>query len=413
MTSLGYKPSAFGNIRICLWAIFFLVLAGLYLPEKESSLPFSENVRGLPVAPRVTLPSDPAFVTEQGALTTDGLHIAWISDSSSVIYKPGAKFLDFSKMGENGLLPLQTLDELKRQGVTDPHMDLYIRLSLRSLEAYTLTRLALEADADIIVLTLNPFFVFNDHAVFKGQSHFARASQVWISDAPAWPWLALFPSPSDHLWALIGRHFKVLSDAPAFAGDVQILKSSIWMTIFAPLNGRDDQTRSGDSGEGLKENSMIFWVTQKYLNGDLSKLVNEKNEAVNSKWYRQLIRLNNLDENSFNHIILLRTLEAIKASGKRALIYLAPVSENLRDDPEAWEQYRAIKDKLDGLSQAYGGKNISIVTEIPEEALAGSVFVKDDDVHLNAAGKFPQFLAASIKKIVDAAENPAEDAPHD
>lgn len=413
MAGLDYKPSTFGNIRIGLWTIFFLVLAGFYLPEKESALPFSENVRGLPVEPRVTLPSDPAFVSDKGAKTKAALNIAWISDSSSVIYKPGAKFLDFSKMGENGLLPLQTLDEFKRQGVTDPHIDLYIRLSLRSLEAYTLTRLALEADADLIVLTLNPFFVFNDHAVFKGQSHFARASQIWIKDAAAWPWLALFPSPSDHLWALIGRRFHVLSGAPAFAGDVQNLKSAVWAKVFPTLKGQDDQSRSVDQGEGLKENSMIFWVTQKYLNGDLSKLVNEKNEAVNSKWYRQLIRLNNLEEGSFNHAIMLRTLEAIKASGKKALIYLAPVSENLRDDPAAWDEYRAIKEKLEGFRQAYGDQNISIVTEIPDEALEGSLFVKDDDVHLNAAGKFPEFLAANIKKLTAPAENPAQVDPHD
>ncbi len=403
---LGYKATPAGIFRIALWALFFLVISGLYLPQKERDMPFAENTKGLAITPLITLPSDPAFINDEAQQVKADLKIAWISDSSSVIYKPGAKFLDFATMGENALLPVETLKALKPLSVHNPHIDLYIRLSLRSLESYTLTQLALARDTDLIVLTLNPFFVFNNHAIFKGDSHFPRASQTWVADRSAWPWLPLFPSPSDHLWALWGRHFDIFARAPAFAEDIHDTKMMLWSGLFPTLKGEDNKPLRPESAQNLKENAMIFWVTQRYLKGDMSKLVNDKNEAVNSKWYRQLIRLTDLDETSFNHAILIRTLEQIKASGKRALIYLAPVSENLRDDEAAWNKYQEIKAELQRIKNIYDDENITIIVEFDMYSLKESVFVKDDDVHLNAAGRIPEILANTIASLIGRKQKP-------
>lgn len=395
----GYKATPAGIFRIALWALLFLVIAGLYLPQKERDMPFAENAKGLAITPLITLPSDPAFINDEAQQVKADLKIAWISDSSSVIYKPGAKFLDFATMGQNALLPVETLNTLKTLGVHNPHIDLYIRLSLRSLESYTLTQLALARDADLIVLTLNPFFVFNNHAIFKGDSHFARASQTWMADRSTWSWLPLLPSPSDHFWALLGRHFDIFSRAPAFAEDIHDTKNMLWSAVFPALKGKDNKSPRPESAQNLKENAMIFWVTQRYLKGDMSKLVNDKNEAVNSKWYRQLIRLTELNETSFNHAILIRTLEQIKASGKMALIYLAPVSENLRDDEAAWTSYLAIKAELEKLKRLYDSEKMMLVVNMEPEVLKNTVFAKDDDVHLNDSGKLSAFLASQIQKL--------------
>ncbi|MCL4677411.1 MAG: hypothetical protein KJ017_02325 [Alphaproteobacteria bacterium] len=396
---LGYKATPAGIFRIALWALFFLVISGLYLPQKERDMPFAENTKGLAITPLITLPSDPAFINDEAQQVKADLKIAWISDSSSVIYKPGAKFLDFATMGENALLPVETLKALKPLSVHNSHIDLYIRLSLRSLESFTLTQLALARDTDLIVLTLNPFFVFNNHSIFKGDSHFPRASQTWVADRSAWPWLPLFPSPSDHLWALWGRHFDIFARAPAFAEDIHDTKIMLWSALFPALKGEDSKPLRPESAQNLKENAMIFWVTQRYLKGDMSKLVNDKNEAVNSKWYRQLIRLTDLDETSFNHAILIRTLEQIKASGKRALIYLAPVSENLRDDKAAWMSYQTIKAELERLKKLYDSEKMRLIINMEPEVLQDTVFAKDDDVHVNDSGKLSAFLASQIQQL--------------
>ena len=405
LSLLGYKATPFGLVRIALWAFLFLYLAGLALPPGNRTIPFTENVVGLPITPLVTLPSDPAFIDEQALPTQGGLKIAWISDSSSVIYKPGAKFLDFSAMGDNRLLPVETLNQLREINQNDIHIDLYIRLSLRSLESYTLTEIALERNADIIVLTLNPFFVFNNHAIFKGNTHFARATRTWSKNPAVWYWLALLPQPSDHLWAGLGRHLDIFARAPAFAPDVHAAKLSLWKAIFPQIKGQNtDKLSDPPSGEGLKENSMIFWVTQRYLNGDLSKLVNDKNEAINALWYRQLIRLADFTQDTISRAILLQTLERIKASGKKAILYLAPVSENLREDETAWKQYQKIKSELKALQQVYEDDKVKLIVDIPPDALNGTVFVENDDVHLNEVGGLSSFLASSIASLTSKPE---------
>lgn len=361
-------------------------------------MPFDDNVRGLSITPRITLPSDPEFVDLSLPSPQDvRKRIAWISDSSSVIYKPGAKFLDFSTMKDNRLLPVKTL-EILNSSVSDSYgIDLYLRLSLRSLESYTLSALALEKRPDVVVLTLNPFFVFNNHALFKGESHFARASAVWARDPHTWPWMLLFTSPGDHLWSVFISRFKVFSAAPAFAHDVAAVKKIFWDGLFPKLKLETQQEDAiPRSEENLKENSMIFWVVQRYLQGDISKLVNERNEAINSKWYRQLIRRTNFSSESLNYIILVSILEKLKANRVKALLYLAPVSENLRQDPDAWAQYESVKSTLRTLAQHYGDDALRIITDIPPADLKGTVFVKDDDVHLEADGDLDQFLAREI-----------------
>ncbi len=396
---IGYTATWPGVIRILLWALLFLYLGGSLLPERKREVPFSENVGGLPVTPRVTLPSDPEFV-DQSLPSAEKIkkRIAWISDSSSVIYRPGAKFLDFTTMKENSLLPLKTLEIIDASEPGTYGIDLYLRLSLRSLESYTLTALALENKPDVVVLTLNPFFVFNSHAFFKGDSHFARASGVWAEHTSSWPWLLTLTSPADHLWSLLARRLNVFAKAPLFAKDVAELKQGFWNSIFPELKGSGVSILP-PSEENLKENAMIFWVVQRYLRGDLSKIVNEKNEAINSLWYRQLIRLSDFDANSLNRVALEKTLRLLKASGVKAIIYLAPVSDAIREDAVAWEYYQSVKAAVRDIGAAYDDDRIGVIADMPPEKLSSSLFVSNDDVHMEDEGDFDLFLAEEILKL--------------
>lgn len=393
----GYRATPAGIVRIALWTFAFLALAGALLPEKKRIIPFSENVSGYPISPRITLPSDPAFVTEEKTAPKGKQKIAWISDSTSVIYKPGARFLDFSAMKENKLLPLETLEKLEQDYKGSLYIDLYIRLSLRSLETYTLTQLALNQDPDMIILTLNPFFVLNNHALFKGKSHFARASQVWAANPDTWPLILLLPEPSDLLWALAGRHFKIFSTASTFAHDVQSAKDVLWHTAFPPLQSIALSETQDRTDNTMQESALIFWVSERNLKGDMSSLINERHEAINAQWYRQLLRLSDFTRNSLNNRLLHKTIQKIKLSGKKAILYLAPVSENLKNDREAWEIYQRIKLEIDALDKIYGNGNLKIIAHIPDTALVNTVFVENDDVHLNDAGGIPNFIAEQVK----------------
>lgn len=398
---IGYQPSWLGCLRIFIWSVLFLILAGSILPEHKMVIPFEDNVQALSITPMITLPSDPMFIRKKDSIVHQDKKpkIAWISDSSSVLYKPGAKFLDFSKMAENELLPVKVLTYLNVNGFPNAQMDLYLRLSLRSLEAYTLTIAALEQKPDMVVLTLNPFFVFNDHAIFKGKSHFPRASKIWSGHWENGALILLFCAPRDHFWNLIISKFNIFTKAPAYAQDIAKQKHKLWYAVFPELNGLLNQTEiTQHSEEKLKENALIFWVVQRQLKGDIRPLVNEKNEAINAIWYRQLIRLSALNDISWNSVLLDMILQAIQQSGVKAVLYLAPVSQELHQDITAWERYEKIKEKLNEIAKRYGDENINIITNIPNEVLKDAVFVKDDGVHMQAEGDLDIFLARQIAK---------------
>lgn len=390
---LGYRASWAGIVRIALWTVLFLWLAGLMIPERARQDLFSTNVAGLPISPMITLESDPAFIRDV-PLPEKGKHfrIAWISDSSSILYKPGAKLIDLTKMGDHKLLAVKTLEALRGLGLANAHIDLFLRVSLRCLETYTLTKLALERHPDLLIISVSPVFIFNNHAVFKGDSHFAKASAVWGKNIDTWPWLFLMPSPADHLWALLTHRFTVFSQAPVYAEEIDALKHDFWTSLFPPLKN----TQNGEKEDSMTENSLVFWVIQRYLKGDLSVLLNDKNETVNSKWYRQVIRLSDFGENSFNHRIVRKTLETLKNSGVKAIIYIEQASQAMKDDPGAWAIYQHVKDTFRAYEKEYGSDKIRFIIDVPPDVLAKAVYVTDDDIHFEQEGDMDKFLAQQI-----------------
>ncbi len=404
----GFRSSWIGLVRIFIWTALFLILAGELLPERSKSIPFTQNTKASGAIPMLTLPNDPAFVRDDITAAShkggEGLKIAWIGASSNVIYKPGTGVLDFAHMNDNRLLPVEVLKYIKNAGLENASMEMYLRLSMRMLENYTLSAIALDRKPDVIVITINPFFVFNNHAVYKGKNHLFKAASVWPSHREAWGWLPLFISPSKHLWAHLGRRFKVLGQAPQYAPVLAAFNEDVWRNILPRLKLPQGEGRSAfsDAQEALKENSQIYWVVFRLLKGDIGKIINDRNEVVNSLWYRQIIRLSNPDESTINYVILLDIISMIKQSGVSAVLYLAPLSPAMERDGEAWQKYQDIKTKLEEISHKYGDNKIHIITDIPEDYTRGIKYVAGDDMHMQGAGKLHEFIA---REIMEAANN--------
>ncbi len=403
---LGYQASWLGLARIAAWAIFFIFLAGQYIPYRAPETFKHKNDEAVAIFPKITLESDPYFVKDSEVpLGEKGYKIAWISDSSAILYKPGAKLIDLNAMSDHKLLAEQTLKTLQSHWLIDAHIDLFLRISLRSLESYTLTQIALRDDPDLLVLSVSPVFIFNNHAVFKGDSHFSRASMIWSESLETWPWLFLFASPSDHLWALFIRNFPVFTLAPSYAADVDLIKQDLWSAFFPDLKLSSPFAKK----ESLPENALVFWIVQRYLKGNISALLNENNETVNSKWYRQVILLNNFEPSSINNIILIKICEAIQKKGAKAIIYIEPASEAMRDDPEAWNIYQKVKERFRFLERVYGSEKFRFLIDVPQEVLKNAVYVKDDDIHFEQEGDFDLFLSGEIHKLLVSSESGKHD----
>ena len=398
----GYTPTLFGLVRIALWTILFLIAAGYLIPDRPKDIPFSENTEGTNVTPMVLLPDDPMFVRDDipASNAPDTLDIAWLGGSSNVVYKPGTGVLEFSKMGQNDLIPVKVLDILKQQGTSHAKIELYLRLSMRALENYTLTEIALDRNPDILVVTLNPFFIFNNHAVFKGQNHFYKAGSVWAKSPATWPWLIGITSPGKHLWSLIESRFPVLRRAPQYSDDLGRLNEFVWGGLLPTLKLPEAvANKKTHPEEALKENAQIYWVVYRLLRGDLSKIINDKNEAVNSLWYRQVARLSNPQKETLNYAILQKLLTRASQSDTKVLLYLAPLSENVKQDEGAWQKYQDIKNALKDLSAEYKGRDIKILIDIPENITRDMVYVPDDDMHVQDSGRLSEYLADRILEL--------------
>lgn len=394
---LGYEASWLGLVRIAAWTVLFLCLAGHSIPYRSPETLQYKNVEGLSITPMITLESDPLFIKDVPARERKKGHtIAWISDSSTILYKPGAKLIDLTAMGDNSLFAEKTLIALQQSGLMNVHIDLFLRVSLRGLESYTLVKMALDRDPDLVILSVSPVFIFNNHSVFKGDSHFSRASTVWAQNPETWPWLFLFATPSDHLWALFVQRFPVFTLAPAYAADVEKIKRRLWSSVFpdlkllSPLAVKDV----------MAENALVFWIVQRYLKGNISVILNDKNETVNSKWYRQVIRLNSFEPSSINHVIMTKICEAITKKGSKAIIYIEPASEAMRDDPGAWAIYQNVKDTFRALEKKYGSDRFRFIIDVPQDVLKNAVYVKDDDIHFEQEGDFDLFLSQEISKLL-------------
>ena len=377
----AYEPSGWGVVRIAGWFAAFLVLSAVMAPPRTTELPD----HGERMVTMHTFRNDPRWVRQDLArypVEPASPSIAWITGSSAFIYGPGLTGTE--RLETRELLPERVAERLERDHGVTPRVYLHQLDARRLLDTATMTTDAIRRQPDAMVIVLNPFWSFNDQAIFHRTELMRQGAVLWWNRHD-WTRQFLLVPPRTHLEHLVGRCLPLVGDRHDYGDliDFQGWARNMWSrTAPRPQTGP----------------SLIFWVTHRDHDGDISTL-REPNGALDIlAWQATAMAQANPDPSAWPAKILDDLMEQVADSGIPTLVYVAPVSPELRKHPEAAAALDAANAGFTRLAERHQGEGIRFVTSFPPSVLDSLSF--EDLLHLDNAGELPAFIEQELSDIL-------------
>ncbi|MDB4470719.1 hypothetical protein N9063_00385 [Deltaproteobacteria bacterium] len=381
-----YSPTFTGLLRVAGWTILFLGLTSAVLPQLPVKTLYQDSLLDTTVTSMMTEKNDLRWVRDDFRSFPKGEHlnVVWIS-GSSIKLKSGGRD---SKLE---FLP-QKIDQL----MTDKHgvstrSYLYSLSGRRLLDTYTMVKDALTRNPDVLVLTINPFWVYNSKAIFLDQEVFNSGAQLWWNKYD-WPWQFTLASPSNHLYSLIGRHSVLFSASrDYFALMDSGFKGLVGVGLKPPPQklAKKHRSKKKKLSQPLK-----FWLQYQLRDGYIEHTKLSRSPVV---WQAAAISQSNTSPSSWASVILSQILETIKNSNIPTLLYVAPVSPEMKE-ADALTSYKAIMEEMQKLQRDYDNNNFRFIIGMPSEVEKSIIF--RDYLHQSSPGNLPQLLSGKLLELV-------------
>lgn len=364
-------------LRVALAAALFLALLGrAATPGPGWNGPVTSASRIGMTAPF----GDPrGFRATTPARLADELRIAWIGGSSLLIHQTGSS--------ENAFLPERVLDAIRAEAGGTPRVLDYALNAQRIFESWICTVDALRRDPDLVVVTLNPLFVYNTRAPLFRRALLGAAAQRLVWTPQAWPELLAFAEPSDLAWAALASVFPAVRDRAVLGG--RFARAPSLLRLHAPAEGAAfDALRARRARRGVEayDQPLQFW-----------EAAAQRRRGGPALDWQEAILLHHQDtaRGSANDRLLDQLLGALADSGVPSLVYVAPVAPKVRSDARMRAAIEAIETRLAEKRARFGSPRLRIVSDNPSHALAGMRFA--DLVHLeDESGALPAWLADQL-----------------
>lgn len=381
---MQYQPTLWGILRMAVWTLFFLYGFATFLPEPKPTLTTPEHSENPYLIPMNLEHGDIKWVRKNpGPLPGRKIKIAWVGDSSAEEVK-----INSSGAMELYFLPDKVIWSFEKLFDIIPNVLLYYSSGRREAQTYALLLEAISQKPDAIVLTLNPFWVFNPYSISMVDNYYGTAmnSRGWQLDR--WIFSSLLAYPRATAFSLVGHYFRLFRDNLGYHRlFVQGKPSPSFHTPFG---------KRGVLTADHFNNPTAFWFDMRefkeYAGG--RAVYGGKGAEI---WQRKVLRVSNPDKANWNQFFLRQSLERLAEAGIPAFIYLAPVNPELMADKVDSERYLAIKNALKQYADT-APANIKFDLSIPSEITSSIKFT--DLYHYSESGRLPDFLASGIQAMM-------------
>ncbi len=371
-------------IRVLAWGLIVTVVIGQILPE-----PVYRNSKALfdrPDSVSMLLDNDQL---EHKSVKFEGekkLRLAWIGGSSvtNMFAKPGDRFL-----------PIKTADRLAEIRNVEVNGYYYTQQAQRFIDVYTLLLDALQRNPDVIVITLNPFWIYSNHAIFRSLTVIENRSDLWFSTAD-WPlWLAV-TSPSSHFLTHVGGSVPLFMPPRKFRRGVTTGQN--W--LFGKPSSQANAEITGENFYNF-DGPLAFWLNQTTTRFDGPR----PNQEHDPMWGRRqfqadILERANTSANSFGAVTFRKIDKLLANSGVPVLFYIAPLSPLIEEDIPAARGYERVANAVVAQEKNKGANNMRFVTQIPQPVL--DTLHHYDLIHVSDYGDLGQYLAEQIDTLLRA-----------
>jgi len=373
---MSYQPTLWGILRIAVWTYLFLYLFAIFLPEPQpTSTDPSESGRP-DLIPMKLEQGDLKWIRKKPDMPNNHATIAWVADSSSKVVSIDA----LTRSTVVRALPDEVMRSLDRNFNIKPSVLFYYMKGRREAETYTLLLEAISQKPDAIVVTLNPFWVFNPYAIALEDNRYGTALNSRGLKLDNLIISSLLAYPRDTAFSLVGNSLRLFRDNLGY--------HRLFMHTAPLPSTRTSSGKRDELTELYFKEPLVFW---------LDKIVPEIHDEGGGRHgdrERKVMRVSDPDRANWNQYFLKLSLERLAESGIPTFIYLAPVNPKLMTSQADADSYLAVMNAI----QKYFASpphNIKFDLRLPPEITASIKF--DDLYHMSESGALPDFLASRIQ----------------
>lgn len=369
--------------RILLWTIVFLFAAAYFAPvdpdRDRQVFAYDQEATSMLLSDG-TIAKEPIQVS-----SSDGIDIVWVSDSSGVtMMSPPLQREDDAR------LPLLTVERVSAKSGQPVAGYYYLFNSMRILDMYVFVADALHRDPDLLVVTLNPGWVFSPYSIFAREESVRSGSSLWLNPRDIPLWFGVL-SPADHAANVLSSLVPQLFDAARYHEGRKTLQRRVF--------GSPVPSPRADSGLFYNFDSAVaFWmsfVTDRQANVRPDDM--DQFRWLVRQWQADILQRPDVSEGSFSSSLLERMLARIESSGVPTLLYLAPLDPAISGDVSAMSGYAATRALLQDFAQNRQGSTVRILVDLPEEIVSSMVFW--DTIHTSHFGVLDAYLADEILRL--------------
>jgi hypothetical protein len=226
--------------------------------------------------------------------------------------------------GHGGFLPADVVHRLPEIDGKPVHVDMYLMEASRIFDLYAALAEAVSTKPDLIVLDVNPLWVFNANAVQEWTNLNPAVLPQLAARPGTWPLLGGLDSPRDVALSIAAGHFGSIRDRWSYSQKLLAENQRLAPNPAPPVSPVPGQPKpNGVQLIASMQSPYSFWNYYRLSPGDT--------EGV--KGYPAILRQSRTDGSALNDDIVNQMLATLAGSGIPAIAYVSAVDPRTLDAP--------------------------------------------------------------------------------
>jgi hypothetical protein len=358
-------------VRTLAWVLVGLYVLGLVYPARPtvtSQTYYNKKLVGTSTVDQMLDKNDPRGFVKPVKDPKD-FTIAWIGTSTMQNVGPG--HYSFVPADVRKMLP-----EINGKPV---RVQMYLLEGGRLMDLYNTVSRAIATKPDMIMLDLNPLWLFNDSQTEEWTNLTGAVFADMVGQPASWPYLAAFDSPSDMALAVAGAHLSVINDRWSYA---ESLREDL--DRWSPINPAKPSTKrpTGTALIASMTSPLDFWETFRPIIALGSP---------NEKLQEQILKNAVTNGSNLSDGIMNAMFDALAGSKIPTVAYVPAIDPGALKDPGVNEALTRIEDRVAVIANSHQASTFLVK---PQSAIRTVTGIKFKDIaHMTYDAPMVSYLA--------------------
>ena len=323
-STLGFAPTGWSLVRVALFAGLGLVLVAHFLPHRPGELVSPWNKSKGAERSRVVSLQLGDTRGYRPSHRPRAFRIAWVGGSEILGVNPKRK----------SVIPGLVSNRIRSVDGRPTTTDIYFQNAMRLGDELSSLRRALEAEPDMVVVSLNPVWVLNDLAVQQWSYLDGLLARGSMWPPSSWPVGVSFVSPGDLGWKGLSRALTPVDDRLHWGS--QLTRSTAGLSFLQKVEGGTEPAAT-ELGRLALRRPVDFW--HEHHSG-------LRPGATVAEQQLSILRRGVDSQSGLNRAVLREMLAAVRRAGVDAYFYVPAVAPEVYADPEGARYIERLRAQL-------------------------------------------------------------------